>query len=240
MQKTYLLYVTGKDKADKSHIMPMSVEASGSDIQRKKHIEEATSRALESGMASVSDVFFADAVHSAVEDGVEMQGDSLAISTELHNEFRKGGALKSPPDVNEAMWRIADSLLHFQEALPKRSKVQMLKSLGSNQPSWDRAVYGVFKTDGNGNRGVEKLAVDDLSSIKSLEKAGMNMELLFRILAKMGVLETVIQMIERKVRKLVSNREKMQLDKKGNSPVDIPDPLKISTKRSDNERRNPI
>jgi hypothetical protein len=240
MQKTYLVYVTGKDKANKSRIIPMTVEASGSSIQRKKHIEEATTRALGSGMVSVSEVFFADAVHSAVEEGVEMQGDSQAITAKLHNEFRKGGALDSPADVNEAMWRIADSLLYFQDALPKRSKVQMLKSLGSNQPSWDRAVYGVFKTDSNGNRGVEKLAVDDLSSIKSFEKAGMNMELLFRILEKMGVLENVIQMIERKVRKLVSNREKLRLDKKGNDPVEVPEPLKISTKRSDNERRNPI
>lgn len=57
MQKTYLVYVTGKDKANKSRIIPMTVEASGSSIQRKKHIEEATTRALGSGMVSVSEVF---------------------------------------------------------------------------------------------------------------------------------------------------------------------------------------
>jgi hypothetical protein len=240
MTKQYLVYVTGKDNGGKSRILPMSVEATGADIQRKKHIEDVTARALESGFAEVNDVFFADAVHAAVEDGMEEQGDSRAVVVDLHNELSFRGALQDPPDINEALWRIADSFLTFQEALPKRSKVQMIKSLGSNQPSWDRAVYGVFKLDSKGERVVEKRAVDDLAEIKRFEKAGMNVELLFRVLAKMGALEPVIRMIERKVRRLVSNREQLGLDDAGGDPVEAPDVLKISTKKTANEHRNPF
>lgn len=241
MQKTYLIYVTGKDRAGKSKMATMILELSGADIQRKKHIQMATAAAKEKGLEVVNDVFFADSVHAAVEEGMELQGDTSSICAQLHNELRKGGEVQPPPQVNEAMWRIADSFLQFQAgAIPERSKIQFLKSLGSNQPSWDRAVYGVFRVGEDGKRGVSKLAVDDLSELKSLEKAGINMELMLRVLSKMGVLEPVLRLVERRVSALVKLRQKMGLDKMDNAAVEVPEPVKISTKKSANETRNPF
>ena len=240
MKNSYLVYITGKDMTGRPLMSPYVVQASGADIQRKTYVEEATRHALGNGYSEVGEVFFADAVHKAVEYGMEMEGDSQAVCVDLHNELRRGGKLKEPPNVNDAMWRIADSIFHFQDALPSRSKIQLIKSIGSNQPSWDRAVYGIFQTDDSGKRVVTKLAVEDLDQIKNCEKAGISMELMLRILSKMGVLEPVLRMIERRVRRLTNIRREMKLDEKEGESVEAPPTPKISTKITENENRTPF
>lgn len=239
-KQSYLLYAVGKDAKSKPAIVPVQVEASGADIQRKVHIQKAEEAAKAQGLQSVSEVLFADAVNSAVEKGVDLQGDAAAVCVDLHNELRRGGELKDPPEVNDPMWRIAEAILQLLGALPRRSKVQFIKSIGSNQPSWDRAVYGVFRTDEKGKPYVDKLQVEDLSELKNLKKAGMNMEFFLRILSKAGVLEPIIRMIERRSKSLVELRKTLELDDLGNEPAERPEILKISTKRSDNETRNPF
>lgn len=209
-------------------MVPVVLELSGADIKRKRHVVLATLAAEKKGIKVVSDVFFADKIHSALKKGLGLQqgldlqsDDATETCLRLHNELRKGGKVEHPPEVNEAMWRIADSFRHFQEdATPERSKNQFLKSLNSNQPSWDRAVYGVFRKDDKGKRVVSKLAVDDLSELRSLDKAGINMELMLRVLSKMGVLEPILGMVERRVTTLVELRQKLGLDEKGNAAVD--------------------
>lgn len=209
-------------------MVPVVLEMSGADIKRGRHVILATVEAERKGIKVVSDVFFADKVHSVLKKGLGLQkgldlqdDDAPEICLRLHNELRKGGRIHPPPEVNEAMWRIAESFLHFQEeAIPERSKMQFLKSLGSNQPSWDRAVYGVFREDDRGKRVVSKRAVDDLSELRSLDKAGINLELMLRVLSKMGVLEPILGMVERRVTTLVRLRQRLGLGEKGNAAVD--------------------
>jgi hypothetical protein len=237
----YLLYVVGKDANGKPRMLPVAVNASGADLQRKKHVEVATEIAKKQGVETVSEVFFADAVYAAVDHGLDMQGDASTVCVDLHNEHvDKTQPVNEAPEVNDALWRIAESSLGVLNALPPESKVRFIESLGSNQPSWSRAVYGVFKTDpASGKRYVEKLPVEDLGRLKELEKAGMNIELFLRILSKIGILESVLSTIEKRVSDLARMRKRLKLnDRKGR--VKSHEIAKTSTKNSDNQKRGPF
>ncbi len=239
----YLVYVTGSNAKGEPSIVPVSIEASGADIQRGNYLEDAKAAAKKRGVTEVRDVFFADTVHNAVESGLDLQGDEAGVCVALHNEFCSKGRdhIKSPPSVNDEMWRVADAFHSLQmKVIPGQKKISLLESLGSNQPTWDRAVYGAYRTNDSGKREVEKLQVDDLSTLRGLEKAGVNMEFMFRVLSKMGVLEPVLRLIERRVRRLAELREKLHLDELGEQQAEAPESLKISTKRAKNEARTPI
>jgi len=236
----YLLYVVGKDKAGKPKLAPVMVAATGADIQRKKHIATAIEMAADQGFESVSEVFFADAVYSAVEKGIDLQGDTSKICVDLHNEMiDRSRPVSEPPEVNGALWRIAESSLEILDALPPESKVRFIDSLGSNQPSWSRAVYGVFRTDAKGKRYVDKVPVEELGQINHLEKAGMNIDLFLRILAKIGVLDSVLSIIERRVKDLSKTRKKLKLDGITKA-VKTTSVAQTSTKSSANQNRGPF
>lgn len=243
-KKKYLMYVAGIDDAGKPHLVDVIVEATGIDIQRGRHNLMALEAASKKNLVESScTVFMADTVHKTVASGRSLQNDLTKKVVELNNLFVSDiDEIPETCNINDAKWKIADAFLCFlEQVLPEDSKLKLLKSIGSNMPSWNRAVYGAYTSpivDGKTTNMKPNTKTLVPSESTHLPKAGISLDLTFKILEKIGVLDSVVDHIESTVKRMASIRSELGLEK--GQTLSVPETLKISTKTRNNETRDPL